>query len=328
MSDERNDLEDGTAADTDVDRWIADVPALLMRLETWHTPEGFATDRTPESLRLLEEALVLGYEPEGTDESRDFLQGAMACLGETLMQIGGGRWGWSDGGHPLVLPDAELGLEPLDPLKLVIEAQERADFKVFTGTARALSAAVEARRSSAPGWKPVKQRTPGLDPWARNDPHPWLAGWLADRREAFAAWAADTGADPRTWDFSPTSLDTLGDLVIARYASEDAYRADEYGPFVQGAVWYVGEVAVHHKAGAWAYHEAEPRIPREEVERNIFLERPFVNQPTVRDGIGDVPFHVLAIAVDDRDPSALREHLDWYRDPDPEGGPVSYRGTP
>ncbi len=74
-----------------------------------------------------------------------------------------------------------------------------------------------------------------------------------------------------------------------------------------------------HKAGAWTYREAEAGIPREEAERNIYLERPFVNQPTVRDGIGDVPFHALAIAVDDRDPHALREHLAWYKDPDVQG---------
>ncbi|MFD3942694.1 hypothetical protein [Streptomyces sp. NPDC058579] len=335
MSDTTNGTTDGTtsgaaegptngAAEGErLAAWIDDVPARVMRLDTWYTPEDFTPDMSQESLRLLEDALVFTYQPEGTPESQDFLQGAMAYLGEALMAVGGGRWAMSAADRPVVLPDPALGLAPLDPLELIISAQEGDRSGAFTEAADELRAAVAAHREREPGWKPAKEPTPGLDPWAADAPHPWLAGWLTERRDDFPAWAADAG--PGAWDFSPESLETLGRLMVERFTAKDAYRAAEDTPFVQGAVWYVGEVAVRHRHGAWTYREAPEGIPREEVEKNIYLERPFVNQPTVRDGVGEVPFYALLATVGDKAPGTLLERLARYRAHDPAADPVEYR---
>ncbi|MFE7775764.1 hypothetical protein ACFU5O_18055 [Streptomyces sp. NPDC057445] len=329
MSENSSGPMDAVAAGEELSEWVADVPGLVMRLDTWHTPEHFHPDMSADSLGTLEETVVLTYEPEGTDESRDFLQGAMAYLGEALMHVGGGRWGWNTAGHPVVLPDAELRMEPLDPLLLINSAMETAQFGVFEETADRLRAAVAARREQQPGWRPVKEATPGLDPTGVGGRHPWLAAWVEERRSGFDAWAAETGSEKSLWDFSPASLDALARLVIHRYGTTEKFADRERTPFVQGCIWYVGEVAVRHKAGAWEFHEADEGLPREEVERNIYLERPFVNQPTIRDGVGDVPFYALLLAVEAGDGSVVREHFDWYEDPskDPSGedGSVVYR---
>ncbi|MFJ3586638.1 hypothetical protein ACIPPS_31040 [Streptomyces sp. NPDC090127] len=307
--------------------WIDDVPARVMRLDTWYTPEEFHPDLSAESLRLLEDALVFAYRPEGTPESEDFLQGAMAYLGEALMAVGGGRWGWREG-RPVVLPDPGLGAPAaIDPLELIIAAQERAEPGAFTEAADRLHAAVAARRAREPGWKPVKEPTPGLDPTAPGAPHPWLARWLTERRDSFPAWTAATRTDAGAWDFSPESLETLGRLTTERFGTKAAFRAAEDSAFVQGAVWYVGEVAVRHRHGAWTYRRAAEGIPREEVEKNIYLERPFVHQPTLRNGVGEVPFYALLATVGDEDPAVLTERLARYRDDDPDDEPVEYRGT-
>ncbi|MFF3260570.1 hypothetical protein ACFYWO_15540 [Streptomyces sp. NPDC002932] len=325
MSDNTNGSADETGGEQ-LAAWIDDVPARVMRLNTWYTPEEFEPDMSAESLALLEDAIVFTYRPEGTPDSEDFLQGAMAYLGEALMTVGGGRWAWSTTGRPVVLPDPALGLAPVGPLELIIAAQERAEPGAFTEAADGLRAAVAVHREREPGWKPAKEPTPGLDPAAAAAPHPWLAGWLAERLDGFPAWAAGTGVAAEEWDFSPGSLETLGRLTVERFGTKEAYRAAEDTPFVQGALWYAGEVAVRHRHGAWTYREAAARIPREEVAKNIYLERPFVNQPTVRDGVGEVPFYALLAAVGDKDPAVLLERLARYRDTDPDDGPVAYRG--
>ncbi|MFC4494721.1 hypothetical protein ACFPA8_11320 [Streptomyces ovatisporus] len=297
--------------DPDLAEWIGDVPALVMRLDTWHTPAHFRPDLTADSLRVLEEAVVLTYVPEETEDSRDFLQGAMAYLGEALMHAGGGRWGWSSDGHPVVLPDTELDTGPLDPLRLIIEAQERADFGVFEEAADRVRAEVAARRGREPGWKPVKEATPGLDPWEPEEQHPWLVQWLDARKAGFDAWAAETGSATAVWDFTPASLDLLGRLVISRYGTREKLLDHVDDSFVQGAVWYVGEVAVRHRAGVWEYREAGPDTSPDDP----YAGEPFVNQPALRDGGADVPKDALMVALDDGDERALRERLDWYEDP-------------
>lgn len=305
--------------------WIDEVPALVMRLETWHTPDHFSPDLSVGSLQVLEEALVFTYEPGRTDDSQDFLQGAMAYLGEALMHIGGGQWGLSGDGHPVVVPDPELRVDALDLLHLVITAQERNDCAVFEEAAGRLRSAVTARREKAPGWKPVKEATPGLDPWEPEESHPWLAQWLDARRAGFDDWIAEAGIGAALWDFSPGSLDVLGRLLLSRFKAREELEAREDDSFVQGAVWYVGEVAVRHRAGVWEY-----RRPGEDTSPDDpYAGRPFVNQPTLRDGGADVPMDSLMVALDDEDETALRERLDWYQNPGEAGdAPVVYRRRP
>ena len=88
-------------------------------------------------------------------------------------------------------------------------------------------------------------------------PHPELAAWLARQEADFPAWAAATGT-PERWDFSPASLDALETLVRERYADADAIDDALDSTFVQGASWYVGEIARRVNGAAWHYLPADP----------------------------------------------------------------------
>ncbi|MFI0468710.1 hypothetical protein ACH347_31910 [Saccharopolyspora sp. 5N102] len=316
-----------TTSGDELSQWIDDVQPLVMRLDTCHVDQEFEfqPDMSADSLLVLEEALVNSYRPEGGPDAADFLRGAMAYLGESLMMIAGGRWGWAADERPVVLPDPELHLEPVDPLNLIVETLESPVFGVFTGSADMLRHAVLERQAEHPGWKPVKEPIPGLDPWGPEDQHPWLAGWLATRTAQFDAWVADTGVDKAAWDFSPASLDVLGRLVTERYPGGEAFERDEDAPFAQGAIWYAGEVGIRNRSGAWRYREPAEGLPPEEAERNIYLLRPHVVQPAVREGGGDIPFFALLQAARERNPEALRTRLGRYAAP--TDSPVTYRGV-
>ncbi|WP_187363776.1 hypothetical protein [Streptomyces piniterrae] len=82
--------------------------------------------------------------------------------------------------------------------------------------------------------------------------HPELLEWLSKRSSAFEHWARATGT-PELWDFSPTSLDALEDLLRRTYTSDEEVSEERCGEFVQGAVWYVGEVACRSSGVVWRY---------------------------------------------------------------------------
>ncbi|MDI3387580.1 DUF6333 family protein [Streptomyces sp. B-S-A8] len=102
--------------------------------------------------------------------------------------------------------------------------------------------------------------------------NPRLNAYLAERREAFPAWAEVAGGGPEAWDFSPESLDRLGALVRERFATYEDIAAAGQDPFVQGAAWYLGEVQVRHRDARWSLcPEPEDADPYDEpvvLERN------------------------------------------------------------
>jgi hypothetical protein len=56
------------------------------------------------------------------------------------------------------------------------------------------------------------------------------------------------------WDFGPDSLDTLEELVIQRGSTPEQLLDDEHNAaFVDGAVWYVGEVLRRGRPSPWEY---------------------------------------------------------------------------
>lgn len=82
--------------------------------------------------------------------------------------------------------------------------------------------------------------------------HPDLLAWLAEREGAHAAWAAQTSfAD--VLDFSPASLAILDDPIRETANSMEEITDRRMTPFVQGAIWYVGEVFCRHKGMVWKY---------------------------------------------------------------------------
>ncbi|URN17368.1 MULTISPECIES: hypothetical protein [Streptomyces] len=82
--------------------------------------------------------------------------------------------------------------------------------------------------------------------------HPDLLGWLGERRDAHEEWAGRTGfAD--ALDFTPASLGIVDRLVRAAASSMEEITDRRMTPFVQGAVWYVGEVFRRHRRMVWKY---------------------------------------------------------------------------
>jgi len=82
--------------------------------------------------------------------------------------------------------------------------------------------------------------------------HPDLLAWLTERQEAFDAWAGQTGAAGRL-DFGAGSLDVLEVRLRETFASDAEVRARRLDPFVQGAVWYLGEVICRVRGTVWKY---------------------------------------------------------------------------
>lgn len=84
-----------------------------------------------------------------------------------------------------------------------------------------------------------------------------LSAWLAERSKAFPEWAKATGEEQR-WDFSPDSLDALEDLVRRTFADQAQVTGAKSGAFVQGAVWYIGEVICRTTGAVWRYEPFAP----------------------------------------------------------------------
>ncbi|MFG2332714.1 hypothetical protein ACGFMM_24210 [Streptomyces sp. NPDC048604] len=82
--------------------------------------------------------------------------------------------------------------------------------------------------------------------------HPDLLAWLAERQAGFTPWAEATGVAGR-FDFTPESLEVLDALVRETADDMDQITDQRLSPFVQGAVWYVGEVFCRHKQMVWKY---------------------------------------------------------------------------
>lgn len=121
--------------------------------------------------------------------------------------------------------------------------------------------------------------------------HPQLLDWLAARSAAHSAWCEETGAAGEdAWDFSPGSLDVLEQLIRDRYRDEEHVHADRLGSFLQGACWYVGEVAVRRLGYQWRF---EPFAVGREPLPDLFgsgepgmIDSPTVAAPREKQGTG------------------------------------------
>jgi hypothetical protein len=96
----------------------------------------------------------------------------------------------------------------------------------------------------------------------------YLRCWLAERGAQFPVWAARYGGDA-VWDFSPESLDALEELVIQKAPTPEQLLDEERNaPFLDGAVWYVGEVLRRGRPLPWQYTRgatADPTVGHVDV---------------------------------------------------------------
>jgi hypothetical protein len=286
--------------DERLETWCAELDPVLARLQAFELPADFPFDFTPASLARLE-AIALDRFPRGTAPATpagSFLESATAYIGEALLRAGGGDWDWDDESDlPVVRLDDILELPPISPLRLLTGAMGRRTGNELTEAYARVAVAIDRH----PGWTPPKEPEPA--------PLPWLENWLAERERAFPDWAADAGGG---WDFSPTSLDALEALIRRRLPTEGAFDDAANHDFVEGAVWYFGEVARRHKPAArWQYNRAEPGSSdvRLSPELNPWVGRPFIEQ-TTPDGNATVPIFDLQFAVAEGTPGYLTERLE------------------
>ncbi|MGQ4417424.1 hypothetical protein ACN6LA_003629 [Streptomyces sp. SAS_269] len=267
-----------------LDRWLDDLQVLAARLEQVYLERGFTFDYTPASLAALEHALVEEEPDDG------FRRAATSYIREVLMDVCGGRWDidpgtGGGGGDPVVRPDPALGLPPLSIGTLIDVALAERSGEVFTRERAELAGAVSGRRPAAPGWGPRKERSP-LDPIGRQSADGWLRSWLADRQAGHPSWVRQlSGAGSvHDWDFSPAGLDALERQVRGRYSTLAAFDADHEGPFLQGPLWYLGQILCLYHDSTWVHWAIDPDAPRGSHQHadNPWSGIPFTLQPHTR----------------------------------------------
>ncbi|MFG2975449.1 hypothetical protein ACGFYY_21020 [Streptomyces sp. NPDC048331] len=264
----------------------------LAGLVDFELPPGSSMDCSPASLARLEAELVARPEP-GTD----FVERVAGYLGEALLTVAGGGWGWDEGrALPVVLPDAELGLPAVCPAELVERARRRRDGDTFGRSFRGLERAVADKRAVSPDWRPLRQPAPGSGHERTGFGTEHLDGWLAEREAGFVAWRSIYAERPDRWDFSRASLAELE--VVTRRLVPGPAELSASPDFADGAAWYLGEVLRPAMRAQWSYHPGEPDGD------NMFIGRPFLDQ-LVPDGKVAVPFLLLQIVLTNREPGLL-----------------------
>jgi hypothetical protein len=250
-----------------LDDWVDGISLNLLVLEALEGEEGFRLDFTGPSLERLERALVARFGPP--DELADLVDGAAGYVGEVLLRVAGGGWGWRDD-EPSADADEALDLTPVFARRLIVQAIAARTGHEFSDVYVTWEDAVARHRAANPGWAPTKKHTPGVDPFEMSPQDAaHIARWDAERRAAFSRWSETYRGD---WDFGPASLDALEGLLARVTPAADDLRDPANQDFVEGAVWYFGEVIRRIRGGTWAYRTPDPEFP------NIYAGQPYVHQ--------------------------------------------------
>lgn len=152
--------------------------------------------------------------------------------------------------------------------------------------------------------------------------HPELLEWLTERQAAFPHWAENTGGADR-FDFTPASLDVLDGLIRETFdSSEDIDSRRRRDDFVQGAVWYVGEMMCREHGMVWKY-TPEPLDdgtfpPLFDPADTPALDTPCVALPDAGPYEGFYPLNILRRILIDEDETGMPvdERLVDFLDPD------------
>jgi hypothetical protein len=273
--------------------WDDTVDIVLDRLRDFFLPADFPFDLSPGSLTPLEALLLERYAPESPPVAAgdDFIESLIAYVGEVARRMTGGTWQVRDG-VPFVTGDPVLGLAPIEPLPLLIEAARARTGKVLISAARRWSDAVAAHPEfSAPA---TAERKP---------PHEGdrLAAWLAERERAFPRWRADYAGGGAGYDFSPGSLDLLQEMLRRRLPTGDA-DAPGNAELLNGAAWYFGEVITRTKpAAAWVSPGPDEPDPDEHYLYNADRDA------------STRPFMAVRLTTDPADLVSLRRMYDIFR---------------
>jgi hypothetical protein len=290
-----------------LEEWRLSVDPMLAGLQDFVVDPDDPLDGSPESLRLVEELLLdeapPGHVPEG------LAQVVGAYLGEALLDAAGGAWVWDEVSDlPAVQLAPALGWT-IEPMRAVLDAVVVRSGTVCADLLAQVTAAVAEYQRDAPDWQPTRTDKSVLRPLPASalPVDPWLADWLTTRRERFAEWARACGV-PDELDFSVASLDTVERLVRDWAGSVADLRQIQQEDYVQGAVWYVGEIACQHGGAHWTY-----RPPPETGSKNPWVGRPFVLREPPSNG-DMIPFLELKAAVADNAKGIMVERFQEFLD--------------
>lgn len=277
-----------TAPDDHLAHWLDHIGPMLAGLQDLVVGSDMTLDHSAASLHDLERLLLT--ETLDAAPREGLVEALGGYLGETLLTVGGGAWAWDEAsGLPIAVLDAGGTIEPMP---LVLDAVTRRTGTVWATEYERVMAEAARRRADDDGWEPHRADPPALPTGTGDDPpDPWLTRWLTTRRERFDAWSADTGR-AQEFDFSPASLVPLAQVVRLRIPSAEALGTRIENDLVQGAIWYLGEVARIHRDARWRY-TPDPSGTSE----NPSVGRPWVAQED--DGGGSaIPALELRVAVE------------------------------
>lgn len=316
----------GAAPEQLLDQWVGRLPYRLLLLEKALLPDEDWFDLTPVSLVALERRLLERSGALADAEERALLmESAAAYVGEVLLGVAGGAWGWNtrpvdgDPGQAVVCPDAGLGLSPVAPRLLIAYALREGTGQAFTGEVDRLRREVAGRQAQVPGWEPVKTPTPHVDPHEPLPEHPALTRWLTERHKALQEWARDTFDGAWRGNFHPETLDWLEAVVRQRFATVEEFDAARDEPFLQGACWYVGEVLRRTQGAMWQYAPFDPGAEPGALgsRQHTWTDVPFVDQPGKRLPGAAQPLACLRALLEETPPGEPEEQLSdtlfWFR---------------
>lgn len=284
-----------------LEEWLESLPPVLDRL-AWFVPADFHPDFSTDSLDVVEAALA----EQVTSEDTGLVDSALAYVGEALLRVAGGRWEWDAATRlPVLRFDEALGLADLEPLQLLIDARKTASGVELRKTHESLQKKVAEYQASHPTWVPTKPSEPAELPREQ-----WLTDWLERRESAFPGWAEANGG-ATAWDFTAESIDRLADHTLRRFASVEDFEAAEQAEYVDGARWYLGEVARRGSSGiSWQYQP----VPEGYADARDYYAQTgdaWVGSPYLLgpDSSMADPRSLLKVAVIRREPAGVRAGL-------------------
>lgn len=267
--------------------WLNWINVLIDMMADTYLKGAVPLDYSEASLRALENVVCQRYRyPIQLLNEDHFVAGAAAYLGETLMRVGGGAWEWTTeatetsfdclirdsnlllsaarhrwrvmdevevdaAGLPVVVPDPATQLAKLSPVHLLLDAVESGGGGVMVGVYQRWRRAVDESAAAESGWSPAKERTLA-DGYSPPRPSPVLDAWLIRQRHNFPVWAARYRGD---WDYTPETIDRLTELVGRVTPTVEALRDPANREFIEGAMYYLGEMLRRRYPSRWVYRE-------------------------------------------------------------------------